>query len=332
MKLTVKCGLHLESSMVWRRRATYDQCMNTTALPASPSPARARRADALLVPALLACYLVWGSTYLAIRHALVSFPPFFQMGTRFLAAGLLLMAWLAWRRSPLPTPAQWRNALIVGALMLGGGMGLVASAEQHIGSGLIATFIAVVPMWVCGWGLLLGQRPTRTELAGMAVGLAGVLMLVRGASFGASPVGIACITGATLAWSLGSVLSTSRLPMAPGAAGFASEMLCGGAVLMLISLALGEQWSGPLQPRAVAAWLYLVVFGSLIAFSAYLYLLAHASPAVATSYAFVNPLIALFLGTAFAGEAVTGGEWWACGVILAGVFLIFRGKNTPKHT
>lgn len=285
----------------------------------------------LLLPALLACYLVWGSTYLAIRWALVSFPPFFQMGTRFLAAGVLLMAWVLWRGGPLPTLAQWRNALAIGTLMLGGGMGLTASAEQHIGSGLIAAFIAVVPMLVCGWGLLFGQRPSRLELAGMAVGIAGVLLLVRGASFTAAPVGLACIAGATLAWSLGSVLSTTRLPLAQGAAGFASEMLCGGAVLMLLSLVLGEQFRWPPEPRAAAAWAYLVVFGSLIAFSAYLYLLGHASAAMATSYAFVNPVIALLLGVALANEAVTSGEWLACGVILLGVFLIFRGK-TPSES
>lgn len=280
----------------------------------------------LLVPALLACYLVWGSTYLAIRFALESFPPFFQMGTRFLTAGVLLMAWVLWRGHAMPTRVQWRNALVIGTLMLGGGMGLTASAGVFIGSGLIAAFIAVVPMLVCAWGLLFGQRPSRLEFAGMAVGLAGVLLLVRGASFGAAPVGIACIAAATLCWSLGSVLSTTRLPLAAGPAGFASEMLCGGAVLMMISLALGEKPQWPVEPRALAAWAYLVVFGSLIAFSAYLYLLAHASPALATSYAFVNPLIALFLGVLLAGEVVTRGEWLSCGVVLLGVFLIYRGK------
>ena len=279
------------------------------------------------LPALLACYLVWGSTYLAIRYALVSFPPFFQMGTRFLAAGVLLMAFMLWRRRRLPTARQWRNALVIGALMLGGGMGLTASAEVHIGSGLVAAFIAVVPMLTCGWGLLFGQRPHRLELAGMAVGFAGVLWLVRGASFSAAPAGLACIAGATLAWSLGSVLSTTKLPLAPGPMGFASEMLCGGAVLMLVSLAMGEQFAAPPQAQALAAWAYLVVFGSLIAFSAYLYLLANASAAVATSYAFVNPVIALALGVFIGKEAVSRGEWLACGVILLGVFLIFRGKT-----
>ncbi len=312
--------------MSFGRLATYDDCM-TYAL---PHPSRPARVAPLLIPALLACYLVWGSTYLAIRFALVSFPPFFQMGTRFVLAGLLLMAWVVVRKHKLPTLREWRNALIIGTLMLGGGMGLVASAEVHIGSGLIAAFVAVIPIMVSAWGLLLGQRPTRLEALGMAVGLAGVLLLVQGASFAAAPIGLACIGGATVLWSLGSVLSTQRLPLAEGPAGFASEMLCGGAVLLALSLALGEpqqvisNW--PWQPQAVLAWVYLVTFGSLIAFSAYMYLLAHASPAVATSYAFVNPLIAIFLGAFFAGEQVTGGEWAACCVILTGVFLIFRGK------
>ncbi|MBA2963315.1 MULTISPECIES: drug/metabolite exporter YedA [Ramlibacter] len=298
--------------------------MRTATIGAGPRPGH------LLVPALLACYLVWGSTYLAIRLALESFPPFFQMGTRFLAAGGLLLAWSAGRGGAWPTAAQWRNAAIVGTLMLGLGMGLTATAEQSVGSGLVAAFIAVVPVLVCLWGLLVGQRPRRLELAGMAVGLAGVLLLLRGASFGGSPAAIGCMAAATLAWSLGSVLSATRLPLAPGAAGFASEMLCGGAALMLVSLVLGEQPQWPPQTHAALAWLYLVGAGSLVAFSAYLYLLGHAPPALATSYAFVNPVIALLLGVGFAGENVSGAEWAACAVILGGVMLILRGKVEAK--
>ncbi|MEO5794413.1 MAG: drug/metabolite exporter YedA [Rhodoferax sp.] len=290
------------------------------------------RPNALLLPALLACYLIWGSTYLAIHWALPSFPPFFQMGTRFLAAGGLLMAWLLARGQAMPSGLQWRNALVIGVLMLGGGMGLTAQASVHIGSGLIATFIAVVPMLTCGWGLLFGQRPTRLELLGMATGLVGVGLLVQGASFAAAPIGLLCITGATLTWSLGSVLSTTRLPLAPGPVGFASEMLCGGAALLLVSLALGEQPNWPPTAAATAAWVYLVLAGSLVAFSAYLYLLAHAAPALATSYAFVNPLIALFLGVVLAGEVVTAREWRACAVILLGVVCILvAGQKSRKH-
>jgi drug/metabolite transporter (DMT)-like permease len=282
--------------------------------------------------ALAACYLVWGSTYLAIKWALPVFPPFFQMGTRFITAGVLLMAWMLLRGGKLPSRLQWRNALVVGALMLGGGMGLTAVSEQSIGSGLIAAFIAVVPMMVSGWGLALGQRPTRLELAGMLVGLGGIVLLVQGASFSASTAGLAAIGCATLMWSLGSVLQTTRLPLAPGPTGFASEMLCGGAVLLLISAVVGEEFAWPTAYthevlRAFAAWAYLVVAGSLIAFSAYLYLLANARPAIATSYAFVNPVIALLLGIWLAGEHVSGQEWLACSVILLGVVLILRAKT-----
>jgi drug/metabolite transporter (DMT)-like permease len=263
---------------------------------------------------------------LAIRFALISFPPFLQMGSRFLFAGLLLTVFMRFQGAKWPTQLEWRNAFVVGTLMLGGGMGLTGVASQTIGSGLIATFIAVVPMLVSGWGLLWGKRPSRLETAGMVVGLAGVFLLVRDASFSASGLGLAAICVATLLWSLGSVLQTTKLPLATGPMGFASEMLCGGAVLMLIAMVLDEAPQWPPQPIAVAAWLYLVVFGSLLAFSSYLYLLAHASPALATSYAFVNPVIALFLGVLLGGEIVSNGEWFASGVVLFGVVLIFLAK------
>lgn len=284
----------------------------------------------LVLPALLACYLIWGSTYLAIRYALEGFPPFFQMGTRFLVAGALLTAFMRLRGAQWPSGLEWRNALVVGTLMLGGGMGLTAQAELSIGSGLIAAFIAVLPMVTCGWGLLYGQRPTRLELAGMTVGLMGVGVLVSGSSFSASPLGMLCIAAATLAWSLGSTLQTQRLPLKAGPMGFASEMLCGGAVLMALSWLLGERPPATIPVQAWLAWAYLVVAGSLVAFSAYLYLLAHASPALATSYAFVNPAIALLLGVLLAGERVTGTEWLACVVIGVGVVLILRAKSQPK--
>lgn len=292
----------------------------------------------LIAAALAAVYLVWGSTYLAIRFALVSFPPFFQMGSRFIVAGVLLMLFLRLRGEKMPRfqkestlPWYWRNALIVGTLMLAGGMGLVGVASQTIGSGLIATFIAIVPMMVALIGLAFGKRPTRLEIVGMLIGFGGVIFLVQGKSFGLSSTGLLAMFGATLTWSIGSVLQTTKLPLAPGGLGFASEMLCGGAVLLVISLALGEKISGPLDTRALLAWGYLVVFGSLIAFSAYLFLLANVSPALATSYAFVNPIIALFLGVWLGGEVVQKSEWLACGIILFGVLMFFAARlKTPK--
>jgi len=201
----------------------------------------------LLWLCLAATWLVWGSTYLAIKFALLSFPPFFQMGTRFLFAGVVLMAWMRWRGAAWPTRLQWRNALVIGTLMLGGGMGGTALAEVSVGSGLVVAFIAVVPLMIAALNRLWGVVPGRLELAGIVVGLAGVLMLTQGAGFQASPAGLAAIAVACVTWSVGSVLSQRSLPLAPGAMGFASEMICGGVVLLVLSLLHGEtpQWPAP---------------------------------------------------------------------------------------
>jgi drug/metabolite transporter (DMT)-like permease len=296
-----------------------------------------RPSTTLIACALVAVYLVWGSTYLAIRFALVSFPPFFQMGSRFIVAGALLMIFLWLRGEKAPSFQKnskkmtseawyWRNALIIGTLMLAGGMGLVGVASQTIGSGLIASFIAIVPMMVALIGLAFGKRPSKLEIVGMLIGFGGVIFLVQGKSFGASTVGLVAMFGATLTWSIGSVLQTTKLPLAPGPMGFAMEMLCGGAVLLAISFALGERVALPLDARALLAWGYLVVFGSLVAFSAYLFLLANVSAALATSYAFVNPVIALFLGVWLGGEIVQKSEWIACAVILFGVLMFFAAR------
>lgn len=288
---------------------------------ASPAPAPSALSG-LLIVCLAATWLVWGSTYLAIKFALLSFPPFFQMGTRFLAAGALLLAWMRWRGAAWPDRTQWRNALVIGALMLGGGMGGTAYAEVTVGSGLVVAFIAVVPLMIAALNLLWGVRPRALETAGIVLGLAGVLMLTQGAGFQASPAGLTAIALACTGWSLGSVLSQRTLPLAPGAMGFASEMLCGGMVLMLMSALHGEAPVWTPQPVALIAWLYLVVFGSLIAFNAYMLLLARAPAALASSYTFVNPVIAMLLGVAIAGEHVTHFEWIAVSVVLAGVLLL----------
>jgi len=294
---------------------------------ASRSVAPASSLSSLLLLCLAATWLVWGSTYLAIKFALLSFPPFFQMGTRFLFAGVLLMAWMRWRGAAWPNATQWRNALVVGALMLGGGMGGTAYAEVSVGSGLVVAFIAVVPLMIAALNRLYGVKPGRLELAGIAVGLVGVLMLTQGAGFQASPAGLTAIAVACITWSIGSVLSQRSLPLAPGATGFASEMICGGLVLLALSAFNGEAPQWPPQPAAVAAWFYLVVFGSLIAFNAYMVLLAQASAGLASSYTFVNPVIAMLLGVAVAGEVVTPFEWMAAGVVLAGVVLMLRGAR-----
>lgn len=287
-----------------------------------------------LSPLLLAClaatWIIWGSTYLAIKFALVSFPPFYQMGSRFLVAGLLLLVWLKLRGRALPTLVQWRNAAIIGTLLLVSGMGFTASAEQTVASGLVVAYIAIIPIIVTAMNLPFGVKPTRLELVGMLVGLAGVLMLVRGQAFTASPTGLAAITIACLSWSLGSVLSQRRFPLAPGAMGFASEMLCGSVVLLLVSAAVGEAPQWPPQPLATWSWVYLIVFGSLLAFNAYMVLLSRVSAALASSYTFVNPVIALALGISIGGESVTRFEWAAAAVITAGVVLLVMGRRTVK--
>lgn len=296
----------------------------------APDLTIARPAGHSLTPLIVAClaatWLVWGSTYLAIKFALVSFPPFFQMGTRFLVAGALLLGWMRWvRGAPMPSRRQWLNAAVVGALMLGGGMGGTAYSEQTIDSGLVVAFIAVVPLMIALVNRWFGIKPGRFEAAGIAIGLLGVLLLSQGDGFRASPAGLAAIAIACLAWSVGSVLSQQRLPLAPGAMGFASEMLCGGVLLLMLSWLVGETPQWPPTALASAAWFYLVVFGSLIAFNAYMVLLARASAGLASSYTFVNPVIALLLGILVAGETVTAYEWGAVGVVLVGVvFLLLR--------
>jgi drug/metabolite transporter (DMT)-like permease len=249
------------------------------------------------------------------------------MGTRFIAAGAVLLAWMRWRGAPMPDRTEWRNALICGTLMLGGGMGGTAVAETSVGSGLVVAFIAVLPLMIALVNLFYGVKPGRLESAGIGVGLIGVLMLTQGASFQASTHGLIAVTTACLTWSIGSVLSQRSLPLAPGAMGFASEMLCGGAVLLVLSAVTGESPVWPPQAEAVAAWFFLVVFGSLIAFNAYMVLLAQASAGLASSYAFVNPVIAMLLGVAIGGETVTGYEWSAVAVVLTGVVLLVGSQR-----
>jgi drug/metabolite transporter (DMT)-like permease len=284
----------------------------------------------LLIACLAATWLIWGSTYLAIKFALESFPPFYQMGSRFLVAGLLLIVWLKLRGRALPTLVEWRNAAIIGALLLVSGMGFTAYSEQTVASGLIVAYIAIIPIIVTAMNLPFGLKPSRLELVGMLVGVAGVIMLVRGEAFTASPVGLAAITIACLSWSLGSVLSQRRFPLAPGAMGFASEMICGSVLLLLLAAAVGERPEWPPQPAAAWSWVYLIVFGSLLAFNAYMTLLSRVSAALASSYTFVNPVIALALGIWLGGETVTAFEWAAAAVITAGVVLLVLGRQSAK--
>jgi drug/metabolite transporter (DMT)-like permease len=293
----------------------------------TPSTAIGRLPSPLVLACLGATWFIWGSTYLAIKFALVGLPPFLMMATRFVVAGALLLAYTRLRGTRWPSAREWRNAAIVGTLMLGCGMGGTARAELTIGSGIVVAFIAVTPLLMVLASLPFGVRPAPGEVVGILVGLSGVLMLVQGAGFRASPGGLGCMVLACSGWTLGSVLSQRLFHLAPGASGFASEMLCGGAVLFLAAALAGERLPASVPVGAWLSWAYLVVFGSLIAFNAYMILLGRASAGIATSYTYVNPVIALMLGVAIGGEHVTSWEWLSAGVVLAGVVLLLLSRR-----
>lgn len=277
--------------------------------------------------ALLTVYIVWGSTYFAIHVALNSFPPLLLMGTRFIMAGVLLYSWKKWHGAPHPNISEWRAAGLIGILMLGGGMGLTAVGQQYISSGLTAVFIACSPMILSFCTGFFGDWPNRREWLGIFIGFAGAILLAAGGEFSAQPMGIAALLGAIICWNIGSVLSQRKLKLAPGAMGFASEMLLGGVFLIVLALAEGENFKAPMTFNALAAWSYLVVAGSLLAFTAYMFLLSKVSSALASSYAYVNPLIAVTLGVFFGGESLDTREIIAMAIILGSVALI-----TVSHT
>jgi len=293
------------------------------------------RLPPLVVACLAATWLIWGSTYLAIKWALVSFPPFFQMGTRFVAAGLLLGAWASWRGARWPDAGQWASAFVLGALMIGGGYGATALAQVSVSSGLVVAFIAVVPAMVALAQLPYGVKPSPLEAAGIVVGLLGVVLLTRGQGFSAAWPGLLAITVACVTWSLGSVWALHGLPggrrltLAEGPAGYASQMFAGGLLLLGASWMAGEQPAMPPDAAAAWSWVYLVVAGTLVGFSAYMVLLRRTSAAVASSYTFVNPVIGMVLGVTIGGEMVTSGEWLAAAIVSFSVILLLAGRRAP---
>ncbi len=286
---------------------------------------------ARLLTAFAALYLVWGSTYLAIRYAIETLPPFLMAGARFVVAGGVLMAWALLRGAERPTLRHWRSTAIVGAFLLLGGNAGVVWAEQRVASGLAALLVATVPLWMVVIDRLRpgGRHPGGRVLVGVALGLAGVGLLVGRGEFaggrGIDPAGAVVLIAASLAWALGSMYAKSaKLPDSPLLA-TGMEMLCGGLLLLAAGSAAGE-WA-IFDPAQVTqrSWLalgYLVTFGSLIGFTAYIYVLGRTTPAMATTYAFVNPVVAVFLGWAFAAEPVSARTLLAAAVIVAAVVVI----------
>jgi drug/metabolite transporter (DMT)-like permease len=277
-----------------------------------------------------AVYVLWGSTYLAIRFAVASLPPLLMAGTRHLIAGVLLYAIMRLRGTPRPTRINWQSAVLLGALLLLGGNGLVSMAEETVPSGITALMVAAVPFWM----VLLNAAdkrswPRLSVLGGLLLGVIGLAILVFPAGgrtpHHLDPMGLLMLLGATFSWAVGSLYAhRARLP-ASTFLGISMEMIAGGILCWLVGLGIGE--GSGLHPSAftaksLAAVTYLVCFGSLLGFSAYVWLLKVTTPARASTYAFVNPAIAVMLGWAFAGEALTWRIALAGSVIVAAVCLI----------
>ncbi|MEX0170278.1 EamA family transporter [Streptomyces sp. LMG1-1-1.1] len=279
--------------------------------------------------ALGVVYVVWGSTYLGIRIVVETMPPFLSSGARFVTAGLLLVGIIAWRQGPAAlkvTRRQLGSAVLVGLLLIPGGNGLVVLAETSIPSGLAALLIAVVPAWVVILRAATGERPGTGAVGGVLLGLAGLAVLtLPGLSGEVRISGVLLVVVATLMWSVGS-FSSSRLPMPKNPfTASAYEMVAGGIAGLLIGLVRGEQHGldvTAISGRSWAALAYLVLFGSLLAFTAYAWLLQAAPLSLVATYAYVNPVVAVFLGALVLNEALTWPLLLGGAVVVGGVCLI----------
>lgn len=280
-----------------------------------------------LALALFTLYIVWGSTYFAIRLGVESWPPMMLAGLRFSLAGLILLAFLRWRGQPLPNARAALNACLIGLLLLTVGNGLVTLAEhQQVPSGLAAVMVATVPLFAMCFSRLFGIRTRKIEWLGILVGLAGIVLLNSGGHLAGNPQGAILVLIAALSWAFGSVLG-SRIVLPQGAMAGAIEMLAAGAALLLTSALSGERLSALPDLQGFLALGYLMLFGSIIAINAYMYLIRNVSPAIATSYAYVNPAVAVLLGTSFGGETLSAREWLALAVIIFAVVLVTLGKT-----
>jgi drug/metabolite transporter (DMT)-like permease len=270
---------------------------------------------------LFCVYVIWGTTYYALKVGLEGAGPYFLIGTRFVAAGVLTMAWRRWRGDPLPTARQWRGAALLAFLLLVLSLGNVTVAEKWVSSGAVVALITLVPLAVALWSVAFGSRPQPLEWLAIILGSVGTFVMVMGEDLRARPLGTVLILIAIASWSLGTVLS-KRIETPRGTMGFAAEMLAGGVMALVLSAALGERWTLAPVARVWWAWGYLVVFGSLIAFSAYRYLVDEVSPTLATSYAYVNPPVGLLVGWGLGHERFSANVLLGLPIVLASVGLL----------
>jgi drug/metabolite transporter (DMT)-like permease len=299
-----------------------------------PSSVRSRL-DPRLVVALVALYLIWGSTYLAMRVAVAGLPAFGMAGTRFVLAGGALLAITKARGETMPSRRAWLVAVPVGALLFLCGNGLVVVAEQTLPSSVAAVVCATTPLIASAMMAIRGARPTRVEVLGMVLGIAGVALLGLGSPLAVAGWRALLVLLAPVGWALGSLVARSEAAKASGASrglgAAGAQMLTGGVWMLLTSVVLGEHLPPEIAWGSVLAWVYLVVFGSLVGFSAYSWLLAHSRPAVAMSYAYVNPVIAVLLGAALGGEHLGWATLGATVLIGGGVMAaVVVGRSSTR--
>ncbi|MDJ1653531.1 drug/metabolite exporter YedA [Raoultella sp. Ech2A] len=279
-----------------------------------------------LIGALFALYIIWGSTYFAIAIGVASWPPLMMAGIRFLSAGGLLIVYLLATGHRLPARRPLLNAALIGILLLAVGNGFVTLAEhQHVPSGIAAVMVATVPLFTLCFSRFFGIATRKIEWLGIAIGLAGIILLNSGGNLSGNPWGALLILIGSMSWAFGSVYG-SRIELPTGMMAGAIEMLAAGIVLMVASTLTGERLTQMPSWSGIIAVAYLAIFGSLIAINAYMYLIRNVTPAVATSYAYVNPVVAVLLGTGFAGESLSLTEWTALGIIIFAVVLVTLGK------
>ena len=292
-----------------------------------------------VIAAFAAVYVIWGSTYLGIRYAVESIPPFLMAGTRNLAAGLLLYAFARARGGPAPSRLEWRNAAIAGGLMLAVGNGGVTWAEQFVASSVTALVVALTPLWMVlfDWLRPGGQSPRPFVIAGLAVGFIGVALLghghgdYRGSAY---DWGIAALMLASIGWAAGSIFNRQALKPTSPLLGVAMQMISGGTLMLGFAAARGEaaQFSlDRITPLSASAWLYLTVLGSLVGYTCYVWLLHASTPARVATYAYVNPFIAVLLGCTIGHEPFSHELFVAGVLIIAAVVLIVRGGATKAE-
>lgn len=280
----------------------------------------------LIALALASVYVLWGSTYLGIRFALHGYPPFLLGAIRMALAGALMYAVLLRRGASPPTRVQWRRLWWLSIFMVLLSNGLVNVAEQEVSSGLAAVAVASMPLWAALFARLRGERPQRAEYIGLGVGFAGVLWLHAGSSLAGTTTGMIALLIAPVAWAWGSIWSRGQDLPAPFMSA-AGQMLTGSIWMLGAAIVSGERMTEWPPLGATLALGYLVSFGSIVGFTAYIWLLHHVRPALATSYAYVNPPIAVLLGVLLAGEAFDTRELGAMAVILVGVAIITLSRS-----